>query len=114
MNLQDFGSWRLSFTATCLLLCLSAVVDCKGGVVHPKDGGPNSEKYCAERPEVENNCMGCSSQPGCGYCAEPAQGRPHCQPARGEAAPSSCESGWAQSTEQCDLPPPPLPEATGE
>jgi len=90
-----------------LLTCL-ALVGCNGGVVHPPPDEPNSPEYCAKRPPEENNCMACTSQPGCGWCDTPTSGPPGCQ-AGTEAIPSTCQAGWAQSTEECQPPPPPPP-----
>src|SRR5690606_13826899 len=75
---------------------------------HP-DGGPNSEKYCADRKESENNCMACSSQPGCGFCGTPREGEAHCQPGTSSAPPGTCREDWSFSTEDCATPPPPPP-----
>lgn len=91
------------------LLVLGLLPGCRGGVVHPEPGEPNSERYCADRNDSENNCSACSSQPGCGWCDVPQQGRAQCQPGTTTERPGTCREGWALSTEDCPAPPPPAP-----
>jgi hypothetical protein len=84
------------------------LVGCHGKVQHPEKGEPNSTAYCADRNDPENNCMACSSQPGCGWCENPQGGEAHCQPGT-SSSPMTCQHGWALSTEDCATPPPPPP-----
>jgi hypothetical protein len=84
-------------------------IGCSGEVKHPPNGGPASAEECGNRPAEENNCMACSSRPGCGYCGQPLNGKPHCQPAVGVARPGSCFSEWSQSSAECAEPPQPPP-----
>jgi len=100
---QPFLTWLLASS----LLAL-APSGCKGGVDHPPPDEPNEPDYCAKRPQDGNNCMGCTSQPGCGWCNVPQSGQASCQ-AGTEAMPATCQEGWAQSTEECEAPPPPPP-----
>ena len=86
-----------------------AAVGCSGGVQHPEPGKPNDKAYCANRDTMENNCMACSSLPGCGWCNEPTSGEASCQPGVSADKPSACVSGWAFSSEECSAPP--LPPA---
>ena len=97
--------------ALALVLALSGTValGCNGGVVHPVDGGENTPEYCKDRSPEQNNCMACSSQPGCGWCGSPREGEAFCQPGNAQAAPTTCAGDWAKSTEQCEPPPPPAP-----
>ncbi len=91
------------------ILLTSLALGCEGGVEHPPAGQPNTRKYCADRKDSENNCMACSSQPGCGWCDVPQSGQSHCQPGTSHDAPGSCSEGWALSTDMCAAPPPPPP-----
>ncbi len=87
---------------------VALLIGCNGGVQHPAEPGrPNNAAYCANRPPLENNCMACSAQPGCGWCDEPEEGRASCQPGTSAQKPGSCSSGWAFSSEECTAPPPP-------
>lgn len=94
-----------------LLLSLSVcwLGACRGNVEHPDPGETSSVKYCADRKPEENNCMACSSRPGCGWCSAPQEGWSQCQPGAAHETPESCEGGWALSTEECEAPPPPPP-----
>lgn len=105
----SFARWTATLGAMLsLLVCL---VGCRGGVSHPEPGEPNTQKYCADRTDSENNCMACSSQPGCGWCDSPQSEQSHCQPGTTANAPGTCLEGWALSTEDCAEPPPPPPPA---
>jgi hypothetical protein len=95
--------------ALTVLLPWAGIVGCQGGVNHPPPGQPNDPEYCANRSEMEDNCMACSSQPGCGYCNEPVAGQAHCQAGASQTMPATCQVGWAFSTEECAPPPPPPP-----
>ncbi len=87
----------------------AAGTGCHGGVDHPPPNEPNEPEYCADRAPEENNCMACSSQPGCGWCDTPAAGQPSCQAGADHESPETCSGGWAFSTEACAPPPPPPP-----
>src|SRR5690606_10614554 len=81
------------------LLTAGAVPGCHGGVDHPPPDQPNDPEYCSKRPAIENNCMACSSQPGCGWCDVPQTGQASCQAGATHEAPATCQDGWAFSTE---------------
>ncbi len=111
-SLSFMRSLTLAFGLTALLTLASG---CKGGVQHPPDGEANTPEYCADRKPEENNCMACSSQPGCGWCESPESGHAECQPGVSSETPTTCAAGWANSTEACPAPPPPPPlPASGE
>ncbi len=84
------------------------LLGCNGGVVHPEPGKPNTPEYCGKRAEFENDCMACTSQPGCGWCESPVSGGVHCQPGVDERRPSTCAEGFTNSSAECAPPPPPL------
>lgn len=94
-----------------LLLAAPPFIGCNGGVQHPEPNKPNSKDYCAKRDKMENNCMACSSQPGCGWCEQPVAGAASCQPGTATESSADCKSGWAFSSEDCAAPPPPPPSA---
>ncbi|MEY4577362.1 MAG: hypothetical protein RL701_2065 [Pseudomonadota bacterium] len=82
-----------------------------GAVEHPKPGDSNSVGYCGKSAPEENNCMACSSKPGCGWCASPVAQAPACQPGtRGHAQPDTCQVALTIGNEECVAPPPPPPE----
>lgn len=93
-------------------LLAALLLGCNGGVVHPEPGKPSTPEYCGKRPEFENDCMACSSEPGCGWCEVPVSGAPHCQPGVDDRAPSTCGEGWKNSSATC-APPPPPPLSSG-
>lgn len=82
---------------------------CNGGVNHPEPGQPSDKETCANRPSGEMNCMACSALPGCAWCGSPAPGSSQCQPGVSAEVPATCGGGWAQSSEDCEAPPPELP-----
>ncbi len=59
---------------------------------------------CAQRPAHENNCNACASQPSCGWCEHPLDGKNNCQ-ASGDASTSCREGTFKKSTNECALPP---------
>ena len=66
---------------------------------------------CSQRPEHENNCVACSSQPACGWCEHPQDGQVNCQ-ASADAG-TACREGFRASTNECAAPlemPPGAPE----
>ncbi|OQX67630.1 MAG: hypothetical protein B6A08_14390 [Sorangiineae bacterium NIC37A_2] len=83
---------------------------CNGGVKHPTPGEPNDEETCANRPSGEMNCLACASLPGCAWCGSPAPSKSQCQPGVSAEMPATCLGEWAQSTEDCEGPPPELRE----
>lgn len=100
----------MSFLRTCFVLCLCACGATSGGVDHPESGKPNTDKYCSSGAPEEQNCMACAAKPGCGFCAEPKEGAPVCQPGTNEqTASNGCISPLIISNEDCAPPPPPLP-----
>lgn len=99
---------RSKHTLSLLPLLFSVLFGCNGGVEHPPHGQPNQKDYCAGRDTMENNCMACSAQPGCGWCNSPHTGEAQCQPGASSERPPTCETGWAFSSEECTAPPPPL------
>jgi hypothetical protein len=95
-----------------VLAAAAALPSCGGDagkVQHPPPGQANSSEYCAKRVATENNCMACTSQPGCGWCNQPVSGQAACQPGVDAALPATCSDGWALSSDQCTAPPPPPP-----
>lgn len=112
METSSSGStWKLLSAALLALNLGFGLAGCRGGVRHPDSGEENTKKYCADRRESENNCMACSSQPGCGFCEKPRNGEAHCQPGADASIPGTCSEGWSFSTEDCETPPPPPPPA---
>ena len=59
---------------------------------------PGDAARCGQRPEHENNCVACSSQPSCGWCVLPQAGQVNCQ-ATADAA-TSCREGFVASTSE--------------
>lgn len=90
-----------------LVLCVASCA--RGGVEHPSDGGKGTVEYCQSGAAEEQNCMACSSKPGCGYCSVPRADAPVCQPGLpGDDAPDTCIEPLVTSTTQCPGPPPPV------
>ncbi len=63
---------------------------------------PGDAARCGQRPEHENNCVACSSQPSCGWCEHPQDGQANCQASAGAGA--SCRAGFKASTSECAAP----------
>ena len=79
------------------------------GVEHPDAGGKGSSEYCMRADPEEQNCMACSSKPGCGFCAAPSGSAPVCQPGvNGDDHPSTCSETLVISSADCPAPPPPV------
>lgn len=93
------------------LLWLAACGATSGGAVHPEAGKPNAGAYCADAPPEEQNCMACASKAGCGFCNDPKEGAPVCQPGTSDKPESSgCSSALIISNEDCGGPPPVPPQ----
>jgi hypothetical protein len=93
-----------------LTLFASIATACtRGGVVHPPDGGKGTAEYCQSGDAEEQNCMACSSKPGCGFCAAPNGSATICQPGiPGDDQPSTCAEKLVISSDDCPAPPPPV------
>jgi hypothetical protein len=94
-------------------LFVLSLAGCQGGVVHPEPGKPNDAAYCRASEPTEDNCMACTSKPGCGYCITPDAGNVSCQPGASHESPAGCTDGWVFSSAECAEPPPPPPPAEG-
>ena len=98
--------------AACIVLLAGFAFACgttSGGVEHPPAGGTNTPDYCKTSDPQEDNCMACTSKPGCGYCSSPAAGAASCQPGSSDDnSPSSCGEALIIGSDQCEAPPPPL------
>lgn len=92
------------------LLCALALWSCgDDGVEHPDAGGKGTSEYCARAEPEEQNCMACSSKPGCGFCAAPSGKAAVCQPGvNGDDRPATCSEPLVISSADCPEPPPPV------
>jgi hypothetical protein len=94
----------LLFVMHGLVACGSAT---HGEVQHPEAGDKGTSAYCSNASPEENNCMRCSSKPGCGWCATPKDAASSCQPGvSGDASPATCDGDLSIGSDGCALPPP--------
>jgi hypothetical protein len=99
-------TWRRLAVAFALIAAAACGDD---GVEHPDANGKGSTEYCARAPAEEQNCMACSSKPGCGFCAAPSGDAPVCQPGvPDDDAPPTCSEKLTISSADCPPPPPPV------
>ncbi|MBK7826770.1 hypothetical protein [Nannocystis sp.] len=63
---------------------------------------PAAASACGQRPDYENNCVACTSQPICGWCEHPQDGQPNCQASA--TAGATCRDGLRASTAECAAP----------
>jgi hypothetical protein len=63
---------------------------------------PADAARCGQRPDYENNCVACTSQPICGWCEHPQDGQVNCQAS--DAAATTCREGFKRSTNECAAP----------
>jgi hypothetical protein len=81
-----------------------------GDVQHPEAGRKSTTEYCQKADAEEQNCMACTSKPGCGFCSGSPDAAGFCQPGvSGDDAPASCATPLVLSSAECPAPPP-LPE----
>lgn len=98
----------MKLRALCFVwLCVAACGD--DGVEHPDAGGKGTTEYCGRADAEEQNCMACSSKPGCGFCAAVSGDAPVCQPGvPSDDRPATCEEVLVISSADCPAPPPPV------
>lgn len=80
-------------------LVIGAVIGCR---THEPVRAPEDAARCGQRPDYENNCVACTSQPSCGWCEHPQDGQANCQASAG--AGTSCRAGFQGSTSECAAP----------
>ena len=79
------------------------------GVEHPDAGGKGTVEYCGRAEPDEQNCMACSSKPGCGFCAATSGDAPRCQPGvSNDDQPTTCDETLVISSADCPAPPDPV------
>lgn len=64
---------------------------------------PDDAARCGQRPDHENNCTACTSQPICGWCEHPQAGQPNCQ-ASASAATTCTQDSFKKATNECAAP----------
>lgn len=64
--------------------------------------GPEDAARCGQRPDHENNCVACTSQPSCGWCEHPQPGQVNCQATA--TAPTTCGANFYKSGNECAAP----------
>ena len=85
---------------TLIGLALGLALGCcdSGPVRNPADAALR----CGQRPEHENNCNACTSQPACGWCEQPQTGQTRCQAA--SDTPTGCSGEFRRSPNECAAP----------